>query len=50
VAVPILNANAAPVGALSCALPSDRMTSLYQQRLVHAMRKEADSIAQRLGA
>ena len=50
VAVPILDANAAPVGALSCALPSVRMTPLYQQRLVQAMRQEADRIAQRLGA
>jgi DNA-binding IclR family transcriptional regulator len=48
VAVPIRDMKGAPMGALSSALPTSRLTETYQLRLVEAMQCEADAIAQRL--
>jgi DNA-binding IclR family transcriptional regulator len=48
VAVPIRDMKGAPMGALSSALPTSRLTETYQLRLVKAMQCEADAIAQRL--
>lgn len=48
VAVPIRDKEGAPMGALSSALPTSRLTETYQLRLVEAMQCEADAIAQRL--
>jgi len=50
VAVPILDSEGAPLGALSCALPSARMTDAYRQQLVRAMGEESALIAQRMDA
>lgn len=49
VAVPIGAAEGAPVGALSSAMPTARLTESYQQRLVDEMQREASVIAERLG-
>jgi DNA-binding IclR family transcriptional regulator len=48
VAVPIRGAEGEPLGALSSALPTTRLTRPYRTRLVAAMQREAQSIAQRL--
>ncbi|WP_311970801.1 IclR family transcriptional regulator [Pseudomonas baltica] len=48
VAVPIRGAEGEPLGALSSALPTSRLTHAYRSRLVEAMQREAESIAQRL--
>lgn len=48
VAVPIRGTEGEPMGALSSALLTSRLTEPYQSRLVEAMQREADTIAQRL--
>lgn len=48
VAVAICDNEGAPLGALSSALLTSRLTEPYQQRLVEAMQREAHSIAERL--
>jgi DNA-binding IclR family transcriptional regulator len=48
VAVPIRDTDGAPIGALSSALLTARLTPTYQQRLVEAMHREAKVIAERL--
>lgn len=48
VAVPLRNTEGEPLGALSSALLTARLTRAYQSRLVETMQREADIIAQRM--
>lgn len=48
VAIPIRGTEGAPLGALSSALLTSRLTDTYQQRLVAAMHREAEGITERL--